>query len=107
MDVPLTPTEALREAVRRYGSQSAAARALGVKQPTVWYWLKHGIVPGEQAGPIAEQTGVPKHFLRPDLFEAPTGQSASSYTEAPPVLSAVGSHVRCNPPAPSHPRDAA
>ncbi|WP_445261234.1 YdaS family helix-turn-helix protein, partial [Pseudomonas sp. RA_35y_Pfl2_P32] len=36
----LSPTDALREAISRVGSQSAMGRLVGVTQAAVWGWLK-------------------------------------------------------------------
>lgn len=63
---------ALLRAVDILLSQSALARALGIKQQNVSYWLHDGKgkVPAEYCAKIARATGgkVTRHDLRPDLF---------------------------------------
>jgi DNA-binding transcriptional regulator YdaS (Cro superfamily) len=59
---------ALIKAVRTAGSQKALARAIGVKQQNVHYWLKKKYPPGEYVLPIERATGVPRYELRPDLY---------------------------------------
>ena len=63
----------LTRAIAAAGGQSALARAIGVQQAHVWYWLKKrsGKVPAEKVLPIEEATGVPRHELRPDLYPPP------------------------------------
>ena len=79
-------TDPLERAVKLAGGQSALAKALGVKQGHVWYWLNGAKrVPAEHCAAIEEATGgaVKRFQLRPDLFEeepvnggpAPQGQS--------------------------------
>jgi len=69
---------ALDRAVVAAGGQSALARAIGVQQAHVWYWLKKrgGKVPAEQVLPIEAATGVPRHELRPDLYPTPDSAAA-------------------------------
>lgn len=64
------PILALREAVDLKGSQSALARAIGFTQGSVWRWLNGTPVPAEAAKAIERETGVPKHKIRPDIFES-------------------------------------
>lgn len=69
MSNPLTPLDALCEAVERAGSQSAIARALGVAQPTVWKWLhKSKQLPAEYVLTAERLYGVSRHLLRPDIY---------------------------------------
>jgi DNA-binding transcriptional regulator YdaS (Cro superfamily) len=64
-----TPLDA---AISAAGSQAALATKVGVKQQTISYWVKKGQVPAEMALAVERATGVPRHVLRPDLFDAPT-----------------------------------
>jgi DNA-binding transcriptional regulator YdaS (Cro superfamily) len=63
---------ALRRAIEVVDSQSALARALGINQQNVSYWLHEGKgkVPAEYCTGIERATGgkVTRHDLRPDLF---------------------------------------
>lgn len=60
----------LYDAIKMAGGQSALARAIGVTQQRIAYWLhdaKAG-VPAEFVVPIEEATDVSRHRLRPDIF---------------------------------------
>src|SRR3954471_303752 len=59
---------ALQRAVEIAGSQSALARAIGVKQAHVWNWLQSGRVPAEHVLAVEGATAVSRHDLRPDVF---------------------------------------
>jgi len=64
-----SPQEALREAVKRIGSQSATGRLLKVSQAAVWEWLrKDKVLPAEHVLTVEAHTGVSKHDLRPDVY---------------------------------------
>ena len=61
--------ESLQRAVAIAGGQVALAKAIGLKQGHIWWWLNKT----KQASPgyvlaIEEATGVSKHDLRPDIF---------------------------------------
>jgi len=63
--------EALHEAVKIAGSQSALSRLIGVTQQHISHLLRTGKpVSAEQAVKIEKATGVPRHRLRPDLWES-------------------------------------
>lgn len=62
---------AMKRACDIAGGQSALAKKLGVRQSHVWHWVhrsKNG-VPAEFAPAVEKITGVPRHELRPDVFE--------------------------------------
>ncbi len=62
---------ALQRAVQLAGGQAALARALGVKQAHIWYWLNRAKeLPGKHVLAIerATQGRVSRHALRPDLY---------------------------------------
>lgn len=64
-------TDQLRKAIAIVGGQTALARAIGLQQPHVWYWLNKGCpVPAEHCAAIERATEgkVSRHDLRPDLF---------------------------------------
>jgi DNA-binding transcriptional regulator YdaS (Cro superfamily) len=74
-----TGIEALREAIQILGSQSATARVVGVKQPSVNWMARHGRkVPAEWCIPLeqATQGHVTRHQLRPDLYPTNDTQAA-------------------------------
>jgi DNA-binding transcriptional regulator YdaS (Cro superfamily) len=63
--------KALKRAIEIAGGQNALAEALGVYQSNIHYWLclsKNG-VKAEYVAKIERLTGVPRHQLRPDLWE--------------------------------------
>lgn len=65
---------AFETAVRLMGGQTAAAKALGVKQAHVWNWLRRqGRAPAEQVIPICQALdyAVTPHQLRPDVYPYP------------------------------------
>ena len=47
---------------------NALAAALGVDKATVSRWCAKAI-PAERVKAVSELTGIPKHELRPDIFE--------------------------------------
>lgn len=99
---------AFARAVRTIGSQSATARIIGKSQTAVFNKLKaQGLVWDTAVLKLEAATGIPKHILRPDLFEAPPEPSPPSSASTSTNLAHAHPHVRCDPPAPSHPRDAA
>lgn len=65
----MTRYEALLSLVEQAGSQSALARALGVSQPAVWFWLNQSKrLPAEYVIAAEEAFGVSRHDLRPDIY---------------------------------------
>lgn len=58
------PVEVL---VRRYGSQTGLADALGISPQAVGAWRLRKI-PAERVLDIERITGVPRTVLRPDLY---------------------------------------
>ncbi len=71
MDRELTK-ELVQKAIRIKGSQSALARACGVKQQNVWNWLnRDNKVPAKYALLIELATNqeVSRLALRPDVFQ--------------------------------------
>lgn len=69
MSNALTPLEALERLVAAAGSQSEAARQLGVPQPTFWKWLQSSKrLPAEYVLLAEKLFGVSRHDLRPDIY---------------------------------------
>lgn len=55
--------------IEAYGSQEKAADAVGVSRPAISYHVAKGTpVPAEWCRTIEEDTGIPRHVLRPDLW---------------------------------------
>lgn len=69
------PRKSLDKALSAAGSQQALASAIGVRQSTLWYWLRKSRrgVPAEFVIEIERVTGVPRHELRPDLYPRERG----------------------------------
>ena len=66
---------ALERAVKAAGGQAGLARAIGISQPSVWHWVnKTKRVPAEFVLKVEGASGVPRHELRPDMFEAVAAQ---------------------------------
>lgn len=69
MEQSLTPYEALQLAAETSGGQTALARICGVSQPTVWKWLQSSKrLPGDYVLQVEAATGVPRYYLRPDIY---------------------------------------
>lgn len=59
----------LQRAVAIYGSMYRLAKEVGVTQPAVAYWIKHGKpLPAEHVLKVEADTGVSRHDLRPDIY---------------------------------------
>ena len=55
-------------AVLSAGTQQALADRMGVRQPTIYRWLKAGIVPPRKVLLFEKVTGIPRHKLNPDIY---------------------------------------
>jgi DNA-binding transcriptional regulator YdaS (Cro superfamily) len=65
------------ELVRLGITQSELASRIKVHKSQITRWTKWGMpIPPERAAKIEETTGIPKHQLRPDHFEAPASEEA-------------------------------
>lgn len=62
-------------------SYAAIAKALGRSRQVVWSWFQENRrIPAESVLSVEHVTGIPRHKLRPDLYERP--RVAESATEA-------------------------
>lgn len=61
----------IAQAIKIAGGQYQLAKALGVKQPSVNYYL-HTNCPAEKAVEIESLTKVPREKIRPDIFKSQT-----------------------------------
>ena len=69
METSPTPLEALKEAVKIAGGQSATARLCNVTQPTVWHWINRALcLPAKYVLRVEAATGVSRHHLQPDIY---------------------------------------
>lgn len=74
----------IQAAITILGSEAKLALACGVTQGAIWKAKTAGRVSGEMAVKIERATkgSVPRHRLRPDLWDAPVSMSASDATGA-------------------------
>ena len=69
--------EALTRAIKAAGSVSALARLVGMKNPqAISQWRR---VPPERVPAIEAATGIPRHVLRPDLWDPPASSEAAQH----------------------------
>lgn len=83
MSTVMTVRSLIQAAITLAGSEAKLGEACGVSQSAIWKAKKAGRVSGELAVRIDRATGgaVPKHRLRPDLWEQPAaGGSATAGT---------------------------
>jgi DNA-binding transcriptional regulator YdaS (Cro superfamily) len=62
------------QAVAVAGGATKLAHALGCTVQAIWLWDK---VPMARVPSIAALTGIPRHELRPDMYEAPGKEAAA------------------------------
>jgi DNA-binding transcriptional regulator YdaS (Cro superfamily) len=93
------------QAVRKAGGQAALGRILGVPQSTVSTWLRRGNeLPAKHVRAVEAALGIPRHELRPDLFDPPAQHPAAHPSaSAPPAPQAPGAGVDGSSPAPDSP----
>lgn len=65
----------IRRAIEKAGSVKALAELLGLKPQGISQWRR---IPAERAARISAITGIPRHELRPDLWEPPTDTDAAA-----------------------------
>jgi len=58
----------VKEAILIFGSQTALAKECGVAQPTIFKWLKKGIIPPRKVLMLEKITGIPRYKLNPDIY---------------------------------------
>lgn len=67
MPAALTGMALLRSPACR-GFQALIARELGIERGAISQWWQ---IPPERVPPISRITGIPRHLLRPDLWDPP------------------------------------
>jgi DNA-binding transcriptional regulator YdaS (Cro superfamily) len=65
-------------AIEAAGGTLALAQALGIQAPSIYSWRR---VPAERVKAVSKATGIPRHELRPDLWEPPKRRSKRSGPE--------------------------
>lgn len=74
---PLSPLEALQQAVDIAGGQTELAKIIDptqkkLKQQNIWTWLNRDKkISAKWVVKVSQVTGVPCHELRPDIFPTP------------------------------------
>lgn len=74
---PLSPLEALQQAVDIAGGQTELAKIIDptqkkLKQQNIWTWLNRDKkISARWVVKVSQVTGVPCHELRPDIFPTP------------------------------------
>jgi DNA-binding transcriptional regulator YdaS (Cro superfamily) len=63
------------EAIKRAGSVKALAEAAGVRPQAISQWQR---IPTDRVVRISEALGIPRHKLRPDLYEQPAAPSEAA-----------------------------
>lgn len=56
------------EAIRIAGGQASLARQLGLKQPSIYSWVKSGIIPARRVLLVEKITGISRYDLNPEVF---------------------------------------
>jgi DNA-binding transcriptional regulator YdaS (Cro superfamily) len=68
------------EIIAAGGGPTQLGKAVGVDHSTVIGWRRAGRIPAERVAAVSRATGVARHMIRADLYEAPS--SADVRTEA-------------------------
>jgi len=67
----MLPTETpIERAIRACENQQELGRRIGRSQQVISYWKKRGVIPAEAVPDVERATCIPRHELRPDIFEA-------------------------------------
>lgn len=64
----------ITEVIKRAGGLTSLAKIVSRHHATVLRWNR---VPAQHARAIEQATGIPRHELRPDLWDPPTGAEAA------------------------------
>jgi DNA-binding transcriptional regulator YdaS (Cro superfamily) len=73
----------IADIIRAAGGASKVARAIGRHHATILRWRQ---VPAQHARQIEALSGISRHQLRPDLFDAPTPAPAAAQPREAPRL---------------------
>ena len=74
----------MRDIIRAAGGASKLANAVGRHRASVLGWTR---VPAEHAAAVSAATGIPRHVLRPDLWEPPKAAALAVPFHPSPALS--------------------
>lgn len=70
--VPLSAAMQVAEVITKAGGVAHIAQRLGLHHTSIIGWRKVGRIPAERVAAVSRLAGVPKHEIRPDLFEPPS-----------------------------------
>lgn len=65
----------VKKAIDAGGGPAAFAKLLGIQAPSLYSWKR---VPAERVPMVEAVTGIPRHELRPDLYDTPAPASAAA-----------------------------
>ena len=61
------------EVIEAGGGPMKLGRALGMTHSAIIAWRRSGRIPAERVPDVERVTRIPRHRLRPDLWEPPAG----------------------------------
>jgi DNA-binding transcriptional regulator YdaS (Cro superfamily) len=65
-------SEIVKRAIAAAGGPTALARELGIRMESLYSWEDN---PPKRVAAVACASGIPRHELRPDLWDAPATES--------------------------------
>ena len=69
--IPYASAMHIREIIKAAGGPVALARQLGIRHSSVCEWDE---VPAKRVPAVSAATGLARHVIRPDIYEAPDGK---------------------------------
>lgn len=71
--VMVSANSVVEEIFQSFKKQGDLAALCGVAASTAFAWRLKGVIPAEHVKALAAHTGIPKHRIRPDLFDPVEG----------------------------------
>lgn len=68
MTTNIVVTNPVQQAIEIAGGQSALAKKVGVRQPTIFRWLKKGVIPPRKVLIVESITGISRNRLNPIIY---------------------------------------
>ena len=68
-------SEPLRRAIEKFGTVTAFAHAIGVRPQAISQW---GDIPVHRVAAVEAITNIPRHELRPDLWDPPAERQSAA-----------------------------
>ena len=66
----------INRAIDLAGGVARVAQHFGIHHSAICRWRERGQIPAARVPDLARLTGIPRHQLRPDLWEAPPAAKA-------------------------------